>query len=57
MSLKSSSDSLNFLDSSSTTMQDQLENITAAESVIGTVLVSRGHISYAHASHVALFEI
>lgn len=57
MSLKSTTDSLNFLDSSSTTMQDQLENITAAESVIGTVLVSWGHISYAHASYVALFEI
>lgn len=40
MSLKSNSDYLNIVDYSSTTMQDKLENVTAAESVLGTVLVS-----------------
>lgn len=40
MSLKSSSDYLNFVDYSATTMQDQLENITVAESVFGTIIVS-----------------
>lgn len=42
MSLKYSSNSFNLLDYNPTTMQDQLENITAAESVTGTVLGSWG---------------
>lgn len=40
MSLKSSSEYLNFVEYSSTAMQDQLKNITAAESYLGMVLVS-----------------
>lgn len=48
MSLISSSDSMHFLDYSSTTMRDQPDNITAAESAIfGTALVFWEQVHYA----------